>query len=135
MEPREIARSILDLPKRSRSGTLRTFGDWFGRPMDHVHTVVAAEAEGERLVLCFDGGERLTVWEPDGFETKRSTLRIRTASRVLWAWYSYGMPKTPENLLRLDYQLAGERLDMKDDLGTRDFRTCAGEPAVELIGM
>lgn len=135
MKSKEIAEAILELPKRNRSGTLRTFGDWFGRPMDNIHSVVAAEAEGERLVLRFDEGERLTVWEPDGFEVEGRTLRLHRAARVLWEWYSYGEPKTPDNLYRLDYELAGERLDMRKDLGTSGFRTYDGQPAVELIGM
>ena len=37
-------------------GTLRFFGDWFGRPHDNFHRLESATVDEESLVLRFDGG-------------------------------------------------------------------------------
>jgi len=67
----DIAAAILALPQRNRSGTLRMFGDWFGRPMDNVHNVVGAESGCEQLTLTFNNGETLNVWNPSSFHHDR----------------------------------------------------------------
>ena len=38
-----------------KSGSLRFWGDWFGRPMDNIHTVVSTEylAKENKLILHF----------------------------------------------------------------------------------
>lgn len=57
-----------------RLGTLRVYGDWFGRPMDNIHTAVSVEWTGNELVIAFDEGERLQVTNPSGIEPSlRST--------------------------------------------------------------
>ena len=90
----QIQRALPNL----KSGTLRMFGDWFGKPWDNFHTLVSAEAEGNCLVLTFDAGETLRVWDPAGFEGDAATFRIQRASRVRWQWYYYGRPHLPEDL-------------------------------------
>jgi hypothetical protein len=47
-------------------GTLRFFGDWFGKPWDNDHQVVHAGSTVDTLVLRFDGDETLTAWNPAG---------------------------------------------------------------------
>lgn len=65
-------------------GTLRVFGDWFGKPYDNWHRPVSAQVVGTSLVVRFDGGEVLTVHEPRGVDLDPTTFRVRTASRVRW---------------------------------------------------
>src|SRR4029434_8447953 len=88
----QIARSIEALPERNRSGSLQIWGEWFGRTMDNVHTCVSCKAGSDHIVLSFDGGERLTVWNPEAVKTRGFTLRIPGASRVRWEWFYYGRP-------------------------------------------
>jgi hypothetical protein len=64
------------------------FGDWFGHPMDNVHHVVNADADGDRLMLSFNNGETITIWNPSGYSIARFTILIFDADRVRWEWYS-----------------------------------------------
>jgi hypothetical protein len=79
-EATEIAERIASALPDLKRGTLRMFGDWFGRPWDNLHTIVAAEAEENCLILHFDEGETLRVWEPGGDEADASLFRIWRAT-------------------------------------------------------
>jgi hypothetical protein len=47
-----------------RSGSLRFWGVWFGRPHDNEHRLIACSAEKDVLHCHFDEGEALHVWFP-----------------------------------------------------------------------
>lgn len=91
----------MDIPKKG--GTLRFWGDWFGRPYDNFHKPVSAEHNGSVLTIRFDNGERLTVFEPSGIVNEQNDFHIESASKIVWEWYYYGRVRTPENLCRLEY--------------------------------
>lgn len=131
----EIADAIMQLPERNRSGTLRMFGDWFGRPMDNVHRVIDAKADGDRLILSFNKAETLTVWNPSGYSTIGYTIRIADADRVRWEWYYYGRDLAPENLLFHDYRKTDRQIIVEHSHGDDNPGASIHEPAVELIGM
>jgi hypothetical protein len=66
------------------SGSLRFWGEWLGRPYDSWHTLISCRSEQNVLRLCFDQGETLSVWAPDGLTIDRSTFRISDSYRVRW---------------------------------------------------
>ena len=80
-----------------KSGGLRIWGQWFGRPMDNWHSLVACEAEGNNLLLKFNEDETLCVWAPRQAVISDKIFRIKDADRVRWEWFCYGRPKTPSN--------------------------------------
>ena len=111
------------------------FGDWFGRPMDNVHRVTDAAADDERLILSFNNGETLTVWNPSGYSTEGYTIRIANADRVRWEWFYYGRDHKPENLLFHDYRQSDGQVVVARSHGSDNPGASINEPAVELIGM
>lgn len=132
----EIAAFVQSLPECKKSGTLRIWGQWFGRPMDNMHTCVACDVIDGQLILNFDQGETLKVWNPSNVTAVGATLTIESASRVRWQWYYYGRNQTPENLLYLDYEVN----DGKITLHSNFYRSAGdaaslGEPAIQLCGM
>ncbi|MEM8599064.1 MAG: hypothetical protein AAGF99_04010 [Bacteroidota bacterium] len=133
--PSKIANAINQLSQRNRSGSLRIFGDWFGRPMDNVHRVTIARVDGECLILSFDNAETLTIWNPSSYSTPGFTIRIADADRVRWEWYYYGRDHTPENLLFHDYRKTDGDIVVSRSHGGNNPRASTNEPAVELIGM
>jgi len=136
MEPvSDIAKAILALPQRNRSGTLRMFGDWFGRPMDNVHFVINAEADRDCLILSFRERETLAIWNPSGFSTSGYTIRIRDADRVRWEWYYYGREQTQENLLFNDYCKEDSHIVVSRSHGSDNPGASVDATAVEIIGM
>jgi hypothetical protein len=84
-------------------GTLCVFGDWFGRPHDNWHSVVAYELKEGHLRLSFNEGETLDVWGPRGIRTEGNGIAIQHADRVRWEWSYYGRPKLPENRFFREY--------------------------------
>lgn len=94
-----------------KSGSLRFWGHWFGRPLENLHRIAHCRAEGEAVVFRFDGNETLTVYKPgDEFEVDRDVFRIRWAQRITWEWFDYGRPQLPENLYREEYVRDGDHI-------------------------
>ena len=112
----EMAHTIKRAPSRLKHGSLQFFGEWFGRPGDDNHSIVAAEANENRLRLTFDEGETLDVWDPEELELgSDQVLVIRSASRVRWEWCSYGEPKTPDNWHYIEYRNGGTAIQRRAD--------------------
>lgn len=112
----EMARRIDRALPRLKSGSLQFFGEWFGRPGDNNHSVVAAAADENRLLLMFDGDETLVVWDPEELELESAQLFvIRSASRVRWEWFSYGEPKTADNQHYIEYRNGGNAIHRRAD--------------------
>jgi hypothetical protein len=133
-EATEIAERIASALPDLKRGTLRMFGDWFGRPWDNLHTIVAAEAEENCLILHFDEGETLRVWEPGGDEADASLFRIWRASRVLWQWYAYGRPHLPQHRYFIEYVREDSAISVASDVNwyTPRFEPTLTAPAVEI---
>lgn len=131
--PKMAARIGESLPK-VKSGTLSFFGDWFGRPMDNFHRIVDARAEGNCLVISFDQGEVLRVWNPVGLVVSEKLFRIAEASRVRWEWYYYGRPQVAENLLFREYFVENGFVNRKSNANWEggEKRLRIEGPAVEL---
>lgn len=117
------------------SGSLAVFGDWFGRPGDNFHTLVAVRAADDGcLVVGFDQGETLMVWAPEEISVARRALTIRRARRVRWEWYYYGGPQTAENRFFIEHALTDGRVDVTTNTAwpSRTFAPQSSAPAVQL---
>ncbi|MBN1301608.1 MAG: hypothetical protein JW995_10375 [Melioribacteraceae bacterium] len=98
-----IAEKFMELPEDVRSGSIKIFGRWFGKPYDNYHRAVSAKYENNILNISFIEGETLEIHMPSDPEIDGNVLRIKTAETVKWSWYYYGKPKTKENLFYLKY--------------------------------
>lgn len=58
------ANDVRESVGRLKSGTLRVFGDWFGKPYDNFHIVVGATSSGDDLIVTFGDDEQLIVNAP-----------------------------------------------------------------------
>jgi hypothetical protein len=116
-----------------KPGTLRIWGDWFGRPHDNVHRVVGASADGECVTVDFDAGEQLMVWRPDGYEIDGSHFRIDGAYRFRWEWVPYGRAAGARAFL--DYLRQGSVIRGETNVTwfTPSFLTDPAMPAAELV--
>jgi len=91
-------------------GTMRFWGDWFGRPMDNYHKVVKAvyNEESNILVMTFDNEEECTVYSPVGISSTKKSFYIEDADVVVWLWYYYGKERTKENRFQIQYTKENE---------------------------
>jgi len=126
--------AIIEEHKADVRGTVRIFGDWFGRPHDNCHTLTDVSAKEDYLALGFDGGEVLKVWAPSAPEFTGHRLGVRFASRVRWEWFYYGRPPLLENRYFLDYVVAADRINPATNVDwyTPDLKPSSNEYAVTL---
>lgn len=101
--PMNIADQFMALDEKIRSGSLRTYGCWFGRPVDNYHVSKSVSFDGEVLKINFEDGEMLEVSNPSGLVVDGIILKIPKASKVKWCWYFYGKPKSAETLMYYEY--------------------------------
>jgi hypothetical protein len=129
------AGELSDLIGRVKRGSLRVFGDWFGRPMDNIHVVRSAWADGDDLVITFDQGEELRITRPKDWEFSQDTLQVRHADRVVWRWYAYGRPRAAENLHTIEHWIGtdGTAQARSNEDWYTPLDPSTGKPAVELL--
>jgi len=89
---------------RVKGGSLCFYGHWFGKPFDNVHTLINAayDSTNDVLTLTFEEKEVLTIWRPIDIKEFAEKLTIQHADKILWQWYYYGKPQTPENLFFIE---------------------------------
>jgi len=80
-----------------KAGSLRIWGEWFGKPYDNIHTPIRCATVGSALTLEFDGGEILTIENPGGLNISSTAFSIHSASAVRWEWFYYGRPHVAAN--------------------------------------
>ncbi len=120
-------------------GTLRFWGNWFGRPMDNYHQIknVEYDSVAKKLILILDEGEKIKIWKPSELKLGKTELRIEKANKILFEWHSYGENKIDKNLRFESYTNNGIKIEFETDF--RDKKQKANcnlkEPAFRIIGM
>lgn len=108
---------------RLKNGTLRFWGEWFGRPMDNYHIIVNVQYNPQEnsLTLTFNEGETLTVWNPVNINSNPSEFYIRSASKIKWQWFSYGASQSHQNLYYKQYEKQASAIVVSSGKGTLDY--------------
>jgi len=134
-ETKQIADRIREAIPTVKRGTLRFWGEWFGRPYDNIHTLTKCAIEEDCLRLFFDQGESLLICSPQGISLDETTFRIRTAARVRWEWFYYGRPRVPANLYFIEFEKCDEDVTASTniDFYTPNFKPSTQHPAVEIL--
>lgn len=87
-----------------RNGSLKFWGDWFGRPYDNFHTVIRATvSEDNVLTILFDQGEVVEISKPTKIISEKDKFYIPDASNIRFSWYYYGRDRIAQNLNYLEY--------------------------------
>lgn len=134
----EIAGDLAARIPALKSGSLSVFGDIFGGRIDNIHVIVGARAvDRDCLVLDFDGGETLRIWNPDGVTASAAEFNIRDATRVRWEWFYYGREQRAETRYFIEHARVGGDITARTDAdwAPRNFSPSSQRPAVELLGM
>src|SRR5665213_610819 len=112
-DPPEDIAAILHRHSTEISGSLCVFGDWFGKPMDNLHTMTDYESKEDYVKLSFGEGETLEVWRPRGVKQEaKKRFVIQTADRVRWEWFYYGRPKLPENRFFIEHGMKSGKIEV-----------------------
>lgn len=128
---------IIDLMKKNisclKKGTLKFWGEWFGRLMDNYHIIVNVQfnAQENILTFTFNESETLTIWNPVYINSDSSEFNIRIATKIRWEWYSYGQPKTHQNVYYNQYEKQDNSIIISSGKGTLEN---VGKKVIEAEG-
>lgn len=133
----QLAKAIREALPNIKRGSLAVFGDIFGGRIDNIHTVVGVHANADgSVVVEFDQGETLQVWDPSGLTIGAASFQVNRASRVRWEWFYYGKERLPQNRYFQEHRVIGDRVEVASNVDwfTPSFAPSVGRPAAELIG-
>lgn len=111
---------------RIKGGSICIWGEWFGRPYDNFHTVESVQWRKTEIVIHFDQGESLYIYNPANIINEEKRFVIGEATKVLFVWYYYGKEHTYDNLYVRQYikdadgnllRAAGKRRDVRNGEG------------------
>jgi hypothetical protein len=116
-----------------KSGSLRIWGQWFGRPYDNLLSILDATARAESLLLHFNCGELLQIDAPRNVIVESQRFVVRDAERVRWEWNKYGNP--PGRRYYQEYVRRGDHISADTDVDWYHpiLQPCATEAAVEIL--
>ena len=72
------------------SGTLRFYGDWFGRPMDNCHIPNRVFFKNDSMYILFDDDYLITIVEPKNISIDNFIFSVRKATTVKYEYGHYG---------------------------------------------
>lgn len=98
-----------------KKGTLRFWGDWFGRPYDNYHTVIKSELTKDRCVLYFDCGGICVITHPLDIVSTPQEFYIKYAHQIQWRWNLYGEEKSTQNERMLTYERMSDTVVLKNN--------------------
>lgn len=114
-------------------GELYVLGHGFRRPYGHPYTISACTGTGDQLMITFDEGETLTLWQPRDLQLTSESLVIRQANQIRWEWTHSDWPKVPGAFHILDLCRRGNNIEVLMDTGGVAGRYCATQfPALAL---
>jgi len=141
IEAEGIAELINQKLSELEPGTLRFWGEWFGRPYDNAHRLVSCDApQTDLLHIHFNEGE-LSIWSPRDLhigqsrQRSRPILRITDAVRIRWEWFSYGRAQIAANRYFEEFVKAADGIEAKTNVDwyVPNLRPVVTEPALEIL--
>lgn len=96
-----------EIIKISKIGSLRFWGDWFGRPMDNCHIVKSTflKKEENELHIVFHEDELCIIVNPVNVVSNEKQFYVKYADRIIWQWFYYGRAKIADSLCIDEYEL------------------------------
>jgi hypothetical protein len=79
--------------------------------------VLVINLSSHQLILAFDEGEELSIWQPKNLQSANKALAIRQAQKVRWEWVQSDWPKVPGVTHVLDLYRRGNRIEVMVDTG------------------
>jgi len=103
----------------TKKGSLRFWGDWFGRPLDNTHKPFRCLEEKDMLTVTFEDGEKLTIYNPQDVVSDDGEFSVGDAAKIVWEWYPYDDIMAKENKKRIEYiRSADGKVTKRTDLGS-----------------
>jgi len=136
--PEEIVDCLKNNDNLFKGGTLRIYGDWFGKPHDNYHILKSAEFESQLncLTLFFNEGEKLEIYNPKHIFEASTFLKVVYADRIKLTWFYFEKTNTKECQYYLDYKLIDKKIltETNVDWYKPNFDVSLGGPSLMIYG-
>ncbi|MDO3695944.1 hypothetical protein QVZ41_13920 [Wenyingzhuangia sp. chi5] len=135
LTPSELEKEFKNLD--FTGGTLRFWGNWFGRPMDNFHVVKNIEfiESTERIILSLDDSQKITIIKPRNISITNKELNIEEAENIRFEW-SYFINKKKVTKFQSYQKLENKiKFDTNIDSSKKYIKCTINKPALSIIGM
>lgn len=116
-------------------GSLRFYGDWFGRPMDNFHRPKIVEYINENLIITFDDNYIVTIEKPESIVVEKRHFAVQRARSVRYEYGHYGL-KSESPKYYLEYHIEDNWIIKKSgrlsDSNYRETKLETGNYAFEI---
>jgi hypothetical protein len=136
--PAQLADLINRNENLLKDGSLRIFGDWFGKPFEKKLTLTNAQfnQDSNILTLIFSGREKLEVFNPMHILEASTFLKIIDAERVKLSFYNLESHKSEKISFFLDYRKKNKKIatNTNVDWSNPVFDVSVSAPALMIFG-
>jgi len=117
-EPDEIVELIRTNDNLFKGGTIRIFGDWFGKEHDNIQTIKSAEfnKETHTLIILFDNKVTLEIENPKHIFEVSAFLKIIKADRIKLKWYRNYGEKWTANPYQIIYNCTNKKIETETNV-------------------
>ncbi len=81
-----------------------------GRPFDNCYILTEIEVNNSQIRLCFES-ECCIILNPQGVCISDDVMKIEDASKIIWRYYYYGLPKVNDNIVIEEYYKNKEKIE------------------------
>lgn len=138
VSPKELELLIEKEENIFKEGTIRIFGDWFGKRYKNIHRIRRASynEETEVLKLEFEDTVVLTIVKPIHIFEAPTFFKIVHAESIELTWKGIGISKDEKKAYFLNYSKGRWRVNIKSNLDKTkfEFNASLGEPALVVYG-
>ncbi len=115
-------------------GSLRFWGEWFGRPYDNFHRVQYAQYDTttNELIIYFEE-EILRIKQPQEIYNTEREFYVVDAEEISWQWSSYGEPITRDSQNYIIYHKNTDGTFYKDSRATKKSFVPTEPKAIEML--
>ncbi len=113
-------------------GRIKIWGDFKSRELDSFNKIEKIEyLDTQRIIITFDSGNKLTVWNPKIIFQAPTFLKILNSNRIKWEWVD---TKTGKKHF-FDYRLINDKIvtETNSDWKSYEIDTLLSHPALLLV--
>lgn len=134
----EYVNSIKQKTNLFQGGSMRIYGDWFGKPYDNLHKVVGADYDDSlnELIIRFSEGEVLTIVNPKNIFEASTFMKILEADSIKLEFLHATQDQTANNKYYLLYRYMKSKVKAETNVDwyKPSFDTSLGAPAIVIYG-
>ncbi len=136
--PEALVELLKNKKQLFQGGTIRIYGDWFGKPYGNYHEINSATYDQieKLLTLYFKEGEKLQIYNPKHLFEARTFLKIIQADSIKMTWFYKGSTHSEAKQYYIDYGNENKKITTKTNVDYYKpiLDIALGDPALMIYG-